>query len=132
MKHFTLKELTQSDTALRRDINNTPGVVEIANLTALADNVLDPLREAYGKPIRVNSGYRSEALNSAVGGSKNSQHLRGEAADLTTGSTYGNKWLFNYVIEHLPFDQLINENNYSWIHLSYKRDGKNRRQILKL
>ncbi len=132
MKYFSIKELSYSSTALLRKIDNTPGEDVIANLTALVDNVLDPLREAYGKPITVNSGYRSTLLNRAVGGSTKSQHLRGEAADITTGTKAGNKWLFNYVVKHLNFDQLINESNYSWLHLSYKRGAKNRRQILHL
>ena len=109
-----------------------PPLQEAGNLKALADNVLDPLREWYGKPITVNSGYRCPQLNRLVGGAASSQHLKGEAADITAGSKEANRKLFDYIKSHLPFDQLIDEKNYSWVHVSYKRDGNNRKQILKL
>ena len=82
MKYFTLRELTRSDTAARKDIDNTPTPTAEQHLRSLVEHVLDPLREAYGKPIYVNSGYRSPALNSAVGGARNSQHMKGQAADI--------------------------------------------------
>lgn len=132
MKYFTLDELTHSDTAIAQRIDNTPSLVAIENLKNLVFFVLDPLREAYGKPIRVNSGYRSPTLNVVLGGARNSQHMTGEAADITTGSIEGNKWLFEYIRKHLPYDQLIDESNYSWIHVSYSPDGGNRQQILRL
>ena len=94
--------------------------------------MLDPLREWYGKPVTVNSGYRCPQLNRMVGGAASSQHLKGEAADITAGSKEENRKLFDYIKSHLPFDQLIDEKNYSWVHVSYKRDGNNRKQILKL
>lgn len=131
MKYFSIKELCSSDTARVRGIDNTPTTkVELA-LTNLVDNVLDPLREWYGKPITVNSGYRSPKLNTAVGGSKTSQHMKGEAADITAGSKEDNKKLFDYIKSNLVFDQLIDESNFSWVHVSFKPAG-NRRQILKL
>lgn len=131
MKYFSIKELCSSDTARARGIDNTPTTkVELA-LTNLVDNVLDPLREWYGKPIIVNSGYRSPKLNTAVGGSKTSQHMKGEAADITAGSKEENKKLFDYIKSNLVFDQLIDESNFSWVHVSFKSAG-NRRQILKL
>ena len=86
MKHFTLKELTRSSTAERLGIRNKPAVCEVAALERLVRYVLDPLRERYGRPVVVTSGYRSPALNRAVGGAATSQHLRGEAADITAGS----------------------------------------------
>ena len=94
--------------------------------------MLDPLREWYGKPIAVNSGYRCPQLNRLVGGAASSQHLKGEAADITAGSREENRKLFEYIRENLPFDQLIDEKNFSWVHVSYKRDGNNRKQTLKL
>ena len=132
MKHFTMGELCASSTADARGIKNTPPLQEAGNLKALADNVLDPLREWYGKPVYVNSGYRSPVLNRLVGGAANSQHLKGEAADITAGSKEENRKLFDYIKSHLPFDQLIDEKDFSWVHVSYKRTGNNRKQVLKL
>ena len=101
-------------------------------MTALVDNVLDPLREAYGKPIRVNSGFRCPALNKAVKGSATSDHMTGRAADITGGSPAENKKLFYMIQElELPFDQLIDEKHFSWVHVSY-REGANRNQVLAL
>lgn len=107
MKFFTLKELIKSTTAIARGILNVPNGKEEANLVALIDNVLDPLREAYGKPIIVTSGYRSEQLNRMLGGAKTSQHLKGQAADIrSVEDTYEeNKKIFNLIVElDLPFD----------------------------
>lgn len=132
MKHFTMGELCASSTADARGIKNTPPLQEAGNLKALADNVLDPLREWYGKPVYVNSGYRSPVLNRLVGGAANSQHLKGEAADITAGSREENRKLFEYIKGNLDFDQLIDEKNFSWVHVSYKRSGGNRKQVLKL
>ena len=116
MKYFTIAELCKSDTADRKGIDNRCKKEHVANLTALVDNVLDPLREAYGKPITVNSGFRSPALNKAVGGSATSDHMQGRAADITGGSPAENKKLFNLVQSlGLPFDQLIDEKNFAWV-----------------
>lgn len=132
-KYFSINELSKSDTANSKGIDNTPSKSIKDNLEALIVNILDPLREAYGKPIIVNSGYRSEALNEAVKGAKRSQHVYGEAADITTGSAKENEKIFNLAIKmELPFDQLIDEKNYTWIHISYKKSKNNRWQILKL
>lgn len=132
MKHFTLAELTYSATAQTHGIANIPNPASIANLNALVDNILDPLRSAWGKPIVVNSGYRCVTLNCAVGGSPRSQHTKGEAADITAGSASENRQLFNLVQElGLPFDQLIDEANYKWLHISYSR-ARNRSQVLHL
>ncbi len=131
MKYFTIEEMTKSSTATAKHIDNTPNQTAIDNLTKLIEIVLDPLREWYGKPIRVNSGFRCEALNEAVGGSDTSQHRLGEAADITVGTKKGNKKLFEYIKDNLPFDQLINESNFSWVHVSY-REGRLRKQVLAL
>lgn len=132
MKYFTIEEMIKSSTATAKRIDNTPNQTVIDNLTKLIEIVLDPLREWYGKPIRVNSGYRCEALNKAVGSkAKNSQHLYGEAADITAGSKAENEKLFNYIKDNLPFDQLINESDFSWVHVSY-REGRLRKQVLAL
>lgn len=132
MKYFTMKELAKSSTADKLGIDNTPTPEASVQLSNLVTHVLDPLREMYGKPITVNSGYRCPKLNDAVGGAKNSQHMRGEAADITAGSKMENKRLFELIWDNLPFDQLIDESNYSWVHVSYVSSSKNRKQILSL
>lgn len=131
MKYFTLNELIKSDAARRSKINNTPNKQEENNLIALVENILDPLREAYGKPIIVTSGFRCERLNKLVNGSKTSQHRTGQAADIRTveDTVEENKKLFNLAQGlNLPFDQLIDEYNYDWVHVSYS--PRNRKQIL--
>lgn len=131
MKWFDLEELTHSDTAKAKGIDNTPNDTEKKNLENLVKYVLDPLRDMYGKPIYVNSGYRSEALNKAIGGSNTSQHRLGMAADIDTHTREGNIELFNLIAKNLSFDQLIDEKDYSWIHVSF--DPKRlRNQILHL
>lgn len=131
MKYFTIKELCKSSTATQMGIDNTPNSEIVNNLEQLVDIILDPLREKYGKPIRVNSGYRCEKLNKAVGGSNTSQHRYGLAADITAGSRLENKNLFMLAQQlNLPFDQLIDEKTYSWIHISFSK--KPRKQVLHL
>ena len=132
MKYFTMKELAKSSTAEKLGIDTTPTSEASAQLSNLVTHVLDPLREMYGKPITVNSGYRCPKLNDAVGGAKNSQHMRGEAADITAGSKTENKKLFELIRDNLPFDQLIDESDYSWVHVSYVSSSRNRKQILSL
>ena len=130
-KYFTINELTKSSTASRLHINNTPSQEVKDNLNKLIDNVLDPLRELYGKPIIVNSGYRCLKLNKAVGGARNSQHLIGQASDIrtVTNTKESNKQLFDIIRNSkLPFDQLINEYDFNWVHVSY--GPRNRRQVL--
>lgn len=131
MKYFTLQEFISSPTARRLNIDNTPSRDVVGRLNLLVDNILDPLREAYGQPIIVTSGYRSVKLNKAVGGAKTSQHMLGEAADIRTVSDKpeDNRRLFDFCRElHLPFDQLIDEYGYNWIHVSFS--PRHRRQIL--
>lgn len=131
MKYFTIKELCKSSTATKLGIDNSPNSEIVNNLNKLVEFILDPLREEYGKPINVNSGYRCDALNKAVGGSKTSHHRYGLAADITGRSKSENKKLFDLAQKlDLPFDQLINESNYSWVHISYS--DKPRKQILHL
>lgn len=132
MKYFTIAELCRSNTADRLGINNRCRQEHVTALTALVDNVLDPLREWYGKPLTVSSGYRCPELNAAVKGSKTSQHMAGEAADIDTGDRQQNKLLFEYIKKNMPFDQLIWEHGGDWVHVSYRADGKNRNQVLSL
>lgn len=127
-KNFTLKELTATDTGLP----NVPSEIEIERLKILCEKVLQPLRDVYGKPIIINSGFRGDLVNKAVGGSSTSQHRKGEAADLTTGTKEGNKKLFEIIKKNGLYDQLINEYNYSWVHVSYTICKPNRKQVLKI
>lgn len=128
MKYFSIEELIRSAKAKELGIDNTPTEDVIANLTILVENVLDKARIGIGSPIIVNSGYRCEELNKAVGGKKNSQHKKGEAADITTGTFYGNMCLFNYIKDNLEFDQLIDEKHYQWVHVSFRK-GRNRQEV---
>lgn len=132
MKYFSIKELCSSSTAKLKGIDNapTPGIEK--NLELLVKYVLDPLREAWGKPITVTSGYRSPELNKAVLGAKNSHHMMGIAADITTDNKTDNRRLFQLVLDlKLPFTQLIDEKGFSWIHISYDPNNL-KRQVLKL
>lgn len=128
-KHFTLSEMTATNTALK----NIPTEFSvICNLINLCEKVLDPIRNIYGSPIKVNSGYRCKAVNACIKGAEKSQHLYGQAADITCGSPELNKKLFDLFIAHkFSFDQLIDEKDYTWIHISYS-EGKNRNQVLHL
>ncbi|MGN0214020.1 MAG: D-Ala-D-Ala carboxypeptidase family metallohydrolase [Muribaculaceae bacterium] len=120
MKYFSENELVASATAQARGIDNTPSADAKAALARLVENVLDPLREAFGAPIYVNSGYRCRLLNTLVGGVKCSQHLRGEAVDVTAGCRDANIRLWRLLkAMQLPVDQAINEHDYAWIHISH-------------
>lgn len=130
-KYFTLAELCRSEKADQYGINNKCNKQQAEQIKQLIENVLDPLRELYGKPIKVNSGFRCAELNKLVGGKPTSQHLRGEAADITAGSREENKKLFQLIKEKLPFDQLIDEKNYAWVHVSFNEKFQ-RNQILSL
>lgn len=132
MKYFTINELVRSDTAGRLGIDNRCPQEQQERLRELVDNVLDPLREAYGKPIRVNSGYRCPQLNKAVKGSSTSDHMKGMAADITAGSTKENKILFEMIQRlDLSFKQLIDEKGFAWVHVSYDKDNL-KHQVLSL
>jgi hypothetical protein len=138
-EHLNLLEVTKSDTAKRLGIDNNPTPEHLANLKLLAENIFEPIRKHFGKPIFLSSGYRSKALNSAVpGSSSTSQHCSGEALDLDqdgkqTGIT--NKMVFDYIKNNLNFDQLIwefgTDKNPDWVHVSWESTGKQRKMILK-
>lgn len=129
MKHFTLSELSASDTATRMNIPNTPTDIAVINLTALVANVLDPAREHLGIPITINSAYRSPRLNTIVGGVSNSQHCTGHAADITVPLSHLPQ-LYNYIADNLIFDQLIYYKRRNFLHVSYVSHRKNREQII--
>jgi hypothetical protein len=138
-EYFTLAELTPSSTAKRLGIKNEPTPAHLECLKGLATNVLDKVREHFGKPIWVSSGYRSKALNDVTpGSSATSQHCSGEAADLDQdgrGTGVSNKMVFDYIKDHLNFDQLIYEYgtdaNPDWVHVSWESTGKQRKQVLR-
>ena len=134
--NFSLKELTASQTADRKGINNNPNEDQINKLKLLCEKVLQPIREHYGKVVTVSSGYRSEELCVAIGSSKNSQHAKGQAADFEVFGL-SNAELVKWISENCEFDQMIlefhnlDEPNSGWVHCSYKSDGENRKQILR-
>ena len=128
-KHITLEEAINSPTALRLKIDNTPSEDILRKMRIVAEKCFEPARIWYNKPIKINSFYRSLALNKAVGGSATSQHVKGEAIDLTGGSKEENKKIFEWIKNNLVFDQLINEYDFTWVHVSYN-ETKNRNQIL--
>jgi len=131
-KNFTLSELVASITAANYRIDNTPSPDVIINLVKLVENTLQPIRDLWGNPVFVSSGYRNLKLNGLVGGSQNSQHISGQAADISVGASSNNKKLFEMIVKsNIPYDQLIDESNYQWLHISYNADG-NRKQILHL
>jgi hypothetical protein len=135
-EHLSLSEVTRSESAKRNQISNMPTGEHIANFMLLAEKIFEPIREHFGVPIHISSGYRSVELNRLIKGSSSSQHCKGQAIDIDMdGSTNGvtNADVFNYIKDNLPFDQLIwefgNDNNPDWVHVSY--DAKQRGQILK-
>lgn len=136
-KNLTLAEVTKSATAKRKGISNEPTIEDMENLKAIAQNIFQPLRDHFGCPIGISSGYRSMDLNRAIGGSSSSQHCKGEALDIDCDIFGGlsNREVFEYIKEHLIFDQLIwefgNDSDPDWVHVSYKRIGKNRGEILR-
>lgn len=135
-KNFTLAELIYSATAVKKGIDNKPTEEHYKNMVSLCKNVLQPLREKLGKPINVNSCYRCPKLNAAVGGAKTSQHCNGQAADIEINGM-SNYDLACYIRDNFEFDQLIlefcdnlkNDKNAGWVHVSYKSSG-NRKQCL--
>lgn len=136
-KHFSVSELSRSEAAIRKDIDNTPPPEAVENLRALAENVLQPLRDKLGKPLRVNSAYRNHAVNQAIGSSSSSQHTKGEAADIEFPGV-DTKALASLIVSlGLPFDQLILEfytpgdPRSGWVHVSHKRGGPQRKEIMR-
>ena len=144
-KNLALAEVIRSETAKRKGISNMPTEAHIANFKLLAEKVFQPIREHFGVPIHISSGYRSAALNKSIGGAgktvngvyvPSSQHCTGEAIDIDMdGTTITNAQIFNYIKENLEFDQLIwefgTDTNPDWVHVSYESTGKQRKQILK-
>jgi uncharacterized protein YcbK (DUF882 family) len=133
-QHFTLEEMTKSQTASRKGIDNTAPPEVVENLKALCENVLEKIRIHFGKPLSINSGYRGPKLNKAIGGAKNSQHMTGQAADIEMVGM-DNKILFCWIKDNLEFDQLILEYykpgvpDSGWVHVSWNSQG-NRKQVL--
>ena len=136
-KHISEKEATKSVTALRLGIDNTPDGDTLNNMKLVAEKVFEPLRDWVGGPIKINSFYRSPALNEAIGGSTRSQHCKGQAMDID--DIYGhktNKEMFDWIRDNIDFDQMIWEfgdttENPDWVHISYVSEDKNRNKILK-
>lgn len=134
--HISYKEATKSNTAERLGIDNTPNEYVLTNMHAIAENIFEPLREWVDRPIAINSFYRCEELNKAIGGSSKSQHCEGRAIDIddTLGGAT-NAEMFNYIKENLNFDQLIwefgDDTNPNWVHVSYVSEDQNRKRCLK-
>jgi len=137
-KNFSLEELCRSDSAKRLRINNEPNGIQMDALRALAENVLQPLRDKFG-PIFVSSAFRSEALNAATAGSsKTSQHMKGEAADIDMDgikTNVTNAMVFDYIERYMSFDQLIwehgNDTNPDWVHVSWSLKGPQRKMVIR-
>jgi len=144
-KNLALAEVIRSETAKRKGISNMPTPEHIENFKLLAEKVFQPIRDHFGAPIRISSGYRSAALNKAIGGAgktvngvyiPSSQHCTGEAIDIDMdGTSITNAAIFNFIKDNLEFDQLIwefgTDTNPDWVHVSYESTGKQRKQILK-
>lgn len=136
-KNLTLFEMIRSDMAKRKGVSNQPTPEHIENMKVLAEKIFQPIREHFGVPIYITSGYRSAALNKKIGGARNSQHLTGEAIDIDMDghAHVTNVQVFNWIRANLIFDQLIweygNGNNPDWVHVSYNTSGTNRRQVLR-
>jgi hypothetical protein len=118
-KHITIEEATMSPTALRLGIDNVPSEKELESMKLVAEKCFEPLREWYGKPIKVNSFFRCKALNDAVGSNDRSYHRLGMAIDMGAGSKEENEKLYNWCRDNLKFTELINEYNFSWVHIAY-------------
>ena len=129
-KHISLNEAIESATALRMGIKNMPNELELEAMKYVAENLFEPIRKWYKKPIKINSFFRCTALNKAVKGSASSQHVKGEAIDISAGNKIENKKIFDYIVSSgLDFDQCINEYDFTWVHISLKKSG-NRKQVL--
>jgi hypothetical protein len=130
-KHLSRAEFERSETAINYGISNSMNSGQLAKAMALAINCFEPIREHLGKPIRVNSGYRSPAVNKRIGGALTSQHSLGEAIDLDLHD----RDLFEWIIDNVEYDQLIAEggtdDSFAWFHISY-REGRNRKQVLRM
>ena len=133
-KNFSLEEMCRSNTARVRGLPNVPNAEQVKNLQQLCENVLQPLRDHLGKPVVINSGFRSQAVNMAVGGAKNSQHTKGEAADIKCKDYPYAKEIYTWIMDNLKFDQVILERKGKavWVHVSFRTNGRNRQQALQI
>ena len=134
--HISYKEATASQTATRKGISNETNAEQLKNMQEVAYKIFEPVRAHFGKPIFINSFFRSPELNKAIGGSATSQHCKGEAIDIDGDRTgVSNKEIFEYIREHLVFDQLIwefgTDIHPEWVHASYTNERKNRKQVLR-
>jgi len=136
-ENLYLKEVIKSNTATRKGIDNSPTEEHLNNLRLIAIRIFQPIREHFDFPIGISSGYRSKALNKAIGGSKSSQHCFGEALDIDADIFGGvtNAEIFHFIKHNLDYDQMIwefgNDNEPDWVHVSFKSDGKNRKEVLR-
>ena len=135
-EHISYKEGVHSNTALRKNINNTPNDEQLKCMEIIAEEVFEPLRTYIGGPIKINSFFRSPELNKAIGGSTTSQHCKGQAMDID--DTFGratNAEMYHFIKEHLDFDQMIwefgDDDNPNWVHISYVSPEKNRKKCLR-
>lgn len=128
-EHITYEEAVKSQTATRKGIVNTPNDEQLQNMKIVAEACFEPIRAWYGKPLIVSSFFRCEALNKAIGGVKTSEHCEGKAIDIDTGNKEENKKIFEWAKANLKFNQLINEYDFSWVHISFDL-GKNKNQTL--
>ena len=135
-QHISYKEGTRSTTAIRRGIDNTPNKEQLDNMRLIAEKIFEPLRAHIGGPIKINSFFRCPELNTAIGGSKTSQHCKGQAIDID--DTYGkatNAEMYYFIKDHLDFDQMIwefgDDDNPAWVHISYVSPEENRNRCLK-
>ena len=129
--NFVLSEITRSNTAKRLGIDNGPSKKHLQNIQRIVTNLIQPMRDSIG-PIRISSGYRNPNVNRAIGGSSKSQHCKGEALDLQfwNDGKISNKEIYDWVLRsNVEFDQMINEFDFAWIHISLKKEG-NRKQVL--
>lgn len=122
-KHISYEEAIHSDRAIKLGLDNTPEEKHITCMRIVAEYCFEPIREWWGKPLKITSFYRSDAVNKANNGKPTSQHCKGEAIDFTTGNKEDNKKIFDWAKANLKFDQLIWENNGDWIHISYSMAG---------
>ena len=133
-KHISYKEGTYSQTALRRDLDNTPNEEQLKCMKEVAENLFEPLREWVGGPIKINSFFRGEPVNTAIGGSTRSQHMKGQAIDID--DTFGHKTnaeMYHYIKDNLDFDQMIwefgDDKNPNWVHISWVSHRPNRKKL---
>ena len=135
-KHISDREGVYSTTATRRGLDNTPDSEQLDNMKLLAEKVFEPLREWVGGPIRINSFFRGEKLNKAIGGSSKSQHCKGQAMDIDDGGCHKtNAEMYKFIKDELEFDQMIwefgDDDNPNWVHISYVSEDEKRNRCLK-